>query len=53
MFIYLGSGCAEHSLPCGLFSSGSEWGYSAVVVCGPLSVVASLVAEHGLKVLRL
>ena len=30
------------------FSSCSEWGQLFIVVCGLLTAVASLVAEHGL-----
>ena len=37
--VYLG--CAESSLPRGLFSSRKRWGYSLVAVCGLLTVVAS------------
>ena len=32
----------------GLFSSCGEWGLLFVAVCGLLTVVASLAAEHGL-----
>ena len=33
---------------CGLFSSCGKWRLLFVVVCGLLTAVASLVAEHGL-----
>ena len=46
LFIF---GCAGFSLLCGLFSLVEvNGGYSLVVVHGLLSVVASLLAQHGL-----
>ena len=51
--IYLCS-CTGSSSPCGLFFSfRARGGYSLVAVCGLLTAVASLVAEHGIKVLSL
>ena len=46
---------AALGLPCYMqvFSSHSQQGLLFVAVCGLLIVVASLVAEHGLRVLRL
>ena len=35
------------------FSSCGEWGPLFIAVCGPLTVVASLVAEHRLQMCRL
>ena len=51
VFIYLLFifGRAGSSLLRGLSSSCSELGYSLVVVCGFLIVVASLVVERGLQ----
>ena len=48
VYLFIIFGCAGSSLPCGLFSGCGQWGYSLVVVCGLLIVVASLVEEHGL-----
>ena len=41
-------GCVGSLLLCGLFSSCSEWRLLFVVVCGLLTAVAFLVAEHRL-----
>ena len=41
-------GCAGFSLLCGLSLVAASGGYSVVVVCGLLTVVASPVAEHRL-----
>jgi len=41
-------GCTGSSLPHGLFFTCGEWGYSLVMARGPLTAVASLVAEHRL-----
>ena len=47
--IYIFSfGCAGSSLLCRFFSSCSEPGLLFVIVCGLLTLVASLVAEHSL-----
>ena len=46
LFIYLG--CAGPSLLRGLSLVVVSRGYSLVVMCGLLIVVASLVVEHGL-----
>ena len=35
------------------FSSCSEWGPLFIAVCGPLTIAASLVAEHRLQTCRL
>ena len=35
------------------FSSCSKWGPLFIAVCGPLTIVASLVAEHRLQTRRL
>ena len=35
------------------FSSFRKWGPLFIAVCGPLTIVASLVAEHGLQTHRL
>ena len=35
------------------FSSCGKWGPLFIMVCGPLTVAASLVAEHGLQTRRL
>ena len=35
------------------FSSCGEWGPLFIMVCGPLAIAASLVAEHGLQTRRL
>ena len=35
------------------FSSCGKWGPLFIAVCGPLTIVASLVAEHGLQTRRL
>ena len=35
------------------FSSCGKWGPLLIVVCGPLIIVASLVAEHRLQMCRL
>ena len=44
----LSFGCAGSSLLCRFFSSCSEPGLLFVIVCGLLTLVASLVAEHSL-----
>ena len=41
-------GCGVSSLLCGLFSSCSKQGLLFVVVCGLLTAVTSLLAEHRL-----
>ena len=45
----MGGGCAGSSLPCGLSLVMEIRGYSLVAVGELLTVVASLVAKHGLQ----
>ena len=54
IFIYLFIfGCVGSSFLCEAFSSCGEQGPLFIVVRGPLTVVASLVAEHRLQTRRL
>ena len=46
LFIF---GCAGSSLLCWLSLVAASGGHSLVVVCGLLSAVAFIVAEHGLQ----
>ena len=50
LFIY---GCVGSSFPCEGFLCCGKWGPLFIAVHGPLTVAASLVAEHRLQTHRL
>ena len=53
IFIYLFLAVLGLRFCARAFSSCGKWGPLFIVVCGPLTVVASLVAEHRLQTRRL
>ena len=54
LFIYLFIGCVGSSFLCeGFLSSCGKWGPLLITVRGPLTIAASLVAEHRLQTRRL
>ena len=52
MCFYLFLAVLSHCCCAGAFSSCGEWGPLLIVVCRPLTAVASLVVEHGLQARR-
>ena len=53
LFIYLFLAVLGLRFCARAFSTCSEWGPLLIAVCGPLTITASLVAEHRLQTLRL
>ena len=53
LFIYLFMAVLGLRFCARAFSSCGKWGPLFIMVCGPLTVVASLVAEHRLQTRRL
>ena len=52
-FIYLFMAVLSLRCCARAFSSCSKWGPLFIAVCGPLTIAASLVAEHSLQTRRL